>query len=46
VQHEGICIGAELGNDEGHLVSHEAADEMHVAAAGTAALRCSKPSIP
>jgi hypothetical protein len=31
VQHEGVGVGAELGYDEGNLVRHQAADEMHVA---------------
>src|ERR1700738_4830367 len=32
VQDEGVYIGAKLRNQERHLVGHEAADEMHIAA--------------
>ena len=32
VQHERIHVGAELGDDEGHPLHHQAADEMNVAA--------------
>jgi hypothetical protein len=32
VQHERVGVGAELGHDERHVVAHQAADEMNVAA--------------
>jgi hypothetical protein len=31
VEHEGIGVGAEVGDDEGDLVFHQAADEVDVA---------------
>jgi hypothetical protein len=32
VQHEGIHIGAEFGDDEGNPLHHQTTDEMYVAA--------------
>jgi hypothetical protein len=32
VEHERVSVGAEFGDDEGDLVFHQAADEVHVAA--------------
>ena len=31
MKHERIGVGAEFGNDEGDLVRHQSADEVHVA---------------
>jgi hypothetical protein len=30
MQHERVCVGAKLGDDERHLVSHRSRNEMHV----------------
>jgi hypothetical protein len=31
VEHEGICIGSELGHDEGNALCHQAGDEGDIA---------------
>jgi hypothetical protein len=36
VEHEGISVGPQLGNDEGHMLGHQARHKGHVARAGPA----------